>query len=123
MLPQNISSGRRVQRVCIVVPALRERGKVVGRLQRTRVQVQRVLQKGRAGVTQMRAARPPPGRHGTQRRRRHHVAQRQRLLEDGAHLLLHKVKHTITKLENIYLIARKFKPRKVQIRILTTFFS
>lgn len=79
----------------VVVAALREAGVVVGGLQAAGVQVQRVLEESGAGVAKVRAARPPPARHGAQRRRGHHVAQRQRLLQQRAHLLLpHDHTHT-----------------------------
>lgn len=88
----------------VVVAALRERGVVVGGLQAAGVQVQCVLEEGGAGVAQVRAARPPPGRHGAQRRRRHHVAQRQRLLQQRAHRLLPRNKlDTIEKWKSIMI--------------------
>lgn len=89
----------------VVVAALRERGVVVvGR--DGALQVQRVLEEGGAGVAQVPAARPPPARHGAQRRGRHQVAQRERLLQHRAHLLLEchvmllEIVYTITHISN-----------------------
>lgn len=101
-LPENVGGGLRVEGVRVVVAALHERGEVVGGLRAAGVQMQRVLKEGGTGVAQVRAARPPPGRHGAQRRRRHQVPQCQRLLQDRAHLLL---KRTTT--HNVSLLPKR----------------
>lgn len=85
-VPQHVRGGLRVQRVGGLVAALGEGRVVVGAVHR--VQVQRGLEEGGAGVPQVRAARPPPGGHAGQRRRGHGVAERERLLQHGAHALL-----------------------------------
>lgn len=52
------------------------------------VQVEGALEECRAGAGQVRARRPEPGRHVARRRRRHVIAERQRLLQQSADLLL-----------------------------------